>query len=217
MGLELRERRHARERRPPQRHHADHEDRERTARDDRGRDAENVGGEARLRGTELVRHPDEHEVHGGDATANVIRYDELLERQADHHADVVERAAGDEQHDRQRQRPREADAHGRSAEQCDDDQQHAPGAAPGRDPATDDRHRDGPERLRCTQEAVADRTDAEQVARDGGEQGGHAGEQHREHVEGERGQEQRRAEDEAEADAPVAACVVGRRAGARRG
>ena len=88
---------------------------------------------ARLGRAELVRHPDEHVVHRADPAADRVGHDHLLERQPDHHRDVVERAAHHEEHERERERASTARTPTvASAEQRDDDQQHAAGPPPRR-------------------------------------------------------------------------------------
>ena len=72
------------------------------ASDDRQRRTEERRGRAALEGAELVREADEDEIDRRHASAQVVRRDRLLERDADHDAHVVEDAGEEEAGERQR-------------------------------------------------------------------------------------------------------------------
>ena len=170
----------------------------RAAEHDRGRDAEQLTGDSRLERTELVRRADEHVLHGEHTTARRRGRHQRRERRPDEHTHRVGRAEHEE-------------ATNAIAKLCVTPSTMVP--TPKMPTTTNsvrptcrligriasvDRHDGRADARGGAQPSEPHRADAELILGDRGEQRDRATEQHREQIERDRTEQDRRAPDEAQ-------------------
>ena len=181
---------------PDQQHHADNNERAGAAADNREHRAEQPGGDAGFKSTQLVGRADEQAVDGRHPTAQVIRRQHLHQGAAHYHADVVQ-GPGECQHgQRKNEIIREAKDDRGHAKARHGGEERRSGAAQRRPVRQHHGHHRGPQRGRRPQQPEARGIDMQDVARINRQQRRRSTQQHGEQIECDGRQQQPRPEHE---------------------